>query len=461
MSKPTSTTQRHAPRASRPGGDRATRQVAAAMAVHRAGRLDEAMAAYRAVLAAVPEHPDALHLMGMLEAQRGKHAQAEALIARAIAVRPREPMFHNNLGNVCLECGRLDEAEAHFRAALALDPDRPDALNNLAVLLGRRGRLADAEQALTRVVHAAPLFADAWQNLVTLLMRAGRLAEAVDACRNGLAGTPRHVELRRLLALGYARRGDSERAIEVYEEWLRDDPANVVARHHLAALRGVDVPDRASDAYVQTLFDGFAGSFDANLASLDYRAPQLVAGAAVRALDAPARSLEVVDAGCGTGLCGPLLAPHARTLVGVDLSAGMLQRARLRGCYDELVQAELVAFLRTRAGAFDLIVCADTLCYFGPLEAACEAAARALRGPARFVFTVEAAPEVEGAPGHVLHTHGRYSHRRGAVEAALAQAGFDTPEVESHVLRTEGKAPVRGWLVSAHLGRDQAHRRLE
>ena len=424
------------------------------MVVHRAGRLDEAMAAYRAVLAAVPEHPDALHLMGLLEAQRGRHAQAEALITRAVAVRPREPMFHNNLGIVCLECGRLDEAEAHFRAALSLDPDRPDALNNLAVLFGRRGRLADAELALNRVVHAAPRFADAWQNLVNLLLRRGRVAEAIDACRSGLAGAPKNVELRRLLALSYARHGDNERAIEVYEAWLRDDPANDVARHHLAALRGVEAPDRASDGYVQALFDGFAGSFDANLAMLDYRAPELVAGAATRALDAPARSLAVVDAGCGTGLCGPLLAPHARTLVGVDLSAGMLQRARLRGCYDELVQAELVAFLHTRAGAFDLIVCADTLCYFGPLEAVCEAAARALRGPARFVFTVEAAPEADDAPGHVLHTHGRYSHRRGAVEAALTRAGFETPEVESHVLRTEGKAPVHGWLVSARLGRD-------
>jgi predicted TPR repeat methyltransferase len=110
-----------------------------------------------------------------------------------------------------------------------------------------------------------------------------------------------------------------------------------------------------------------------------------------------------------------------------------------------------VAFLRQRPSAHDLVVSADTLCYFGPLEQVAEAAAGALRGAGRFVFTVEAAPEQDGAPEHVLHAHGRYSHTRGHVERALERAGFEAPVIEAQVLRSELGAPVQGWVVSARL----------
>ena len=103
-------------------------------------------------------------------------------------------------------------------------------------------------------------------------------------------------------------------------------------------------------------------------------------------------SLDVLDAGCGTGLCGPLVAPYARRLVGVDLSEGMLARARARNVYDELVRRELTAYLHDCTGAFDVIVSADTLVYFGPLEEVLAAAGNALRAGGVLIFTVEELP---------------------------------------------------------------------
>ena len=118
--------------------------------------------------------------------------------------------------------------------------------------------------------------------------------------------------------------------------------------------------------------------------------------------------LDVLDAGCGTGLCGPLLAPYARRLVGVDLSERMLAQARAREVYDELVKGELTDYLRASAGMFDAIVSADTLVYFGPLEEVVEAAERALRPGGHVVFTVEEQPE----SGYSLSVNGRYRHAR-------------------------------------------------
>ncbi|MFY9514063.1 MAG: methyltransferase domain-containing protein, partial [Rubrivivax sp.] len=153
--------------------------------------------------------------------------------------------------------------------------------------------------------------------------------------------------------------------------------------------------------------------------------------------------------GCGTGLCAPLLQPWAASLAGVDLSEGMLQQAVARRVYDELVCGELVAFLQSRPAAWDLVVSADTLCYFGALDTFAAATAAALRGPGLLVFTVEAHDDGDGAPDYRLQGHGRYSHRRRYVEATLRAAGLQPLELQAVQLRMEAGAPVAGWLVTA------------
>lgn len=423
-----------------------------AMSEHGAGRFDAAEPLYEAVLAYEPAQPDALHLLGVLQAQRGRHDQAAELIARAIAANPGEAMFHNNLGNVCVECSRFDEAEAHYVHAIELDPGRLDALNNLGVLLGRRGQPEDAEKLLLKVVELAPDFADARQNLANHYLRVGRLGDAVQQCFDGLIVAPRSAALRRILGMAYSTQGMKDEAVAVYRAWLEAEPGNPLAEYHLKACTGDDVPERAPDVYVARVFDSFAASFDAKLADLSYQAPALVAAAVARHAGAPGQTLDVLDAGCGTGLCGPLLAPWARRLAGVDLSGGMLRKAQARGVYAELVCAELVAFLRTRVAAWDLIVSADTLCYFGALEGFAAAAFSALRGDGLLVFTVEAHDDAEGAPDYRLHEHGRYSHRRRYVETVLRSAGLEPVETQAVVLRMEAGKPVDGWLVSARAG---------
>jgi predicted TPR repeat methyltransferase len=154
------------------------------------------------------------------------------------------------------------------------------------------------------------------------------------------------------------------------------------------------------------------------------------------------KSLDALDAGCGTGLCGPLLAPHARRLVGVDLSGGMLAQARDRNVYDELEKAELTAYLAGCGESFDVVVSADTLVYFGPLEAVVAAAQRALRPGGRLVFTVE---ELAGE-GYSLAPSGRYRHAHDYVRGVLTDAGL-RPEIASAELRLEAGEPVAGLVV--------------
>jgi len=238
-------------------------------------------------------------------------------------------------------------------------------------------------------------------------------------------------------------------AAEAFRLWLQTEPGNPIAKHMLAACSGEDVPPRASEAYIEQTFDGFAASFDAKLEMLSYRAPQLIAAAVGRAAGSPAADRDILDAGCGTGLCGPLLAPYARHLVGVDLSARMLDAARLRGIYHELFKDELTSFIANRPASADIITSADTLCYFGALDEVFAAAARALRAGGLLVFSVEAATPEEASAGFRINPHGRYSHTRPYLESALVNAGLSIESVNSEVLRSENHLPVNGFVVTA------------
>jgi predicted TPR repeat methyltransferase len=168
---------------------------------------------------------------------------------------------------------------------------------------------------------------------------------------------------------------------------------------------------------------------------------------ASKRVDTEGGALAVADIGCGTGLCGPLLRPWAGSLIGVDLSPRMLDKARRRGVYDQLVEAELVGWLRGRPGLFDLILCADTLCYFGRLDEVFAASRAALQSGGVFVFSVESAAADDVAE-YRLHPSGRYAHRSAFVEAQLAAAGLKLLERRDVTLRQELGKPVAGCLFS-------------
>ncbi|HEX5049168.1 MAG TPA: tetratricopeptide repeat protein [Gammaproteobacteria bacterium] len=420
-----------------------------AIQLHRAGKLDVADTWYRRILSVAPDYPDAIHFRGLLLHQRDRSDEGLALIERSIALDPTAGR-HNNLAIALLDRQRFEEAVAAFERSVQLDPRDADVLNNLGSIRNALGRTDEAEQSLLAALEANPGHFAALTNLGNLRAMNGRTAEAIDLYWKVLSVHPGQEHTRRMLGFAYYQIGDYESAANVFRKWLESEPDNPTAKHMVAACSGVDVPARASDEYVEKTFDAFAQSFDSKLAVLQYRAPQLVCDALGKVAGAPARDLAILDAGCGTGLCGPLLAPYASRLVGVDLSARMLDAARARGGYHELVKGELTEHISALApGGWDVIVSADTLCYFGELDAVFAATARALRDGGVLIFTVEAA-EPDGAPqGFRINPHGRYSHTRAYLERSLGDAGLAVETCEPHVLRTENTKPVDGFLVTS------------
>ncbi len=419
-----------------------------AVQCHQEGNLDAAERIYGAVLEFLPDQPDALHFLGVLLHQRGDSSRGAELIRRAISRAPASFGLYNNLGNVLYEDEQFEEAALAYERAIELQPNA-GTYNNLGVTRRVQGRFEDAEAAYQRAIELDPKHADAHNNFGNFLGSRGRILEALDHFCRALALRPNHPEARRQLGVAYAALGRKQEAAEVYRNWLIDEPDNAVAAHMLAACSGESAPERASDRFIERVFDNYARSFDVKLAKLDYRAPELVRDALAR-VATPAKSLVTLDAGCGTGLCGALIEEYVSQLIGVDLSGQMLIKAKGRKLYAELVRAELGEYLAAQNDRFDLIVSADTLVYFGALEPVLAAAANALKKPGLLIFSVERADDTLAAQtGHLLNPNGRYSHSQPYLQRVLAQSGFSSLTFAPGILRREAGLPVQGLIVTA------------
>jgi protein O-GlcNAc transferase len=193
-------------------------QVDPALTHHRAGRLDEAEAIYRRIIAADPPdpaHSDALHLLGVLLGQRGKHADAIAYIDQAIARSPQAALFHNSLGNALRDADQLADAIAAYEHALRLNPDSGEAWSNLGNALREADRLDESLHAHTQAVRLLPQSAEAQNNLGITLRKRGELPSAIAAFEQAIAIRPEYPEA--LNNLGSARRavGNVDGALEV------------------------------------------------------------------------------------------------------------------------------------------------------------------------------------------------------------------------------------------------------
>ena len=458
------------------------------IALKRLGRFDEAEVCYRNAIRLEPSYAAAHHNLGELLQHRGQLTQARRSFETALQHNPRLTHSRLTLGDVLTQLGEPRSAVEQYQKAVETSPASLRAHAGLAVALRRLGEIHAAVEAFARVVAGMPSSAEAHCNLGSAQLEAGRVAEALDSLRAALRLQPDFPEAQALYAAALVAAGDIDAGIAFVsralaadapvergthvlahvllthglfaqarlclERRLLEQPADVMAQHVLAALKGEN-PEQPSEEFVRKLFDASAATFDTLLVSeLRYVIPREMVDALLTVEGAPQEPWDVLDLGCGTGLVGVEIASRSRRLVGVDLSAKMIEQARERGLYTELHCMELLTALTGNDVArYDVITAADVFVYVGKLDALIPAVGGVLRPGGLFTFTVEAAEDtaaVAATPtsdGYRLGPKGRYAHSLEYLQSLADAGGFRIALLRKTRIRFEQYRPVLGWLT--------------
>jgi len=212
--------------------------MAAGLSHHSAGRLAEAEAVYRRVLATSPDHADALHLLGVIALQVDKPQPAVDLIREAIRRNGGNPAYFANLAGALRRLGRTEEALAAGRRAVQLNGNFADGLNNLANVLLDAKLYSEAADILERLIALRPDPLDRRLALARALILSNRATEAVEVLRRYVEIAPRETRAGGYSNLGVALRklGRDEEAGEAYRTALEIDPNDPAALNNYGTL---------------------------------------------------------------------------------------------------------------------------------------------------------------------------------------------------------------------------------
>jgi predicted TPR repeat methyltransferase len=410
-------------------------------ALRSAGKLDAAVDAYARAAQLRPDWAEAHGALGNALLDQQKPALAAEAYSQAIRLKPALPIGYLNLGKALHELSRRDDAKAAFLKAIELRPDWPEAYNHLGNVLWDEKNLDDAAAAYAKAVALKPDYPAANWSLGNVLNLKRDLPAAIACFERVLRFHPTLAEAHVKLAGILAKAGRRDEACESYREAIRLKPGNPEWHFKLAALSSDGSVSTTPASYIKDLFNIYAPNFDQHLVEqLDYRTPErlLEAVTAITSRD----NLEILDLGCGTGLCGAQFRKLARKLVGVDLAPKMIEAARARGIYDELITGELKQAL-AEPGQYDLIVAGDVLIYVGAVHELLPAVARSLRRGGYFAFSIE---NHEGE-GFFLHPAERFAHSIEYIRDRATRAGLSEISTMQIALRKQAGGDVPGSII--------------
>ena len=353
-----------------------------------------------------------------------------------------------SLGRISFENGDLEAAQYFLGEALELAPDFIEGLHLRGAALMRLGRNAAALDCMERALKVNPVFHEVILNRATVLLEMKRFDDA-------LAGFDRLLSLEPNNAVGWNNRGNTlvalgrlEEAVVAYDRAIAVDPKLEAAeQNRFYALLSLRKVDRIAGFAAREAFDPVAGGYDQMvLHELAYRGHEHLRVLALRVLGRLVPPWHILDLGCGTGLVGECFKDMAKggRLDGVDISPRMIQEARKREIYDDLLLADFETTLAATGPRYDLILSADALVYLGNLRQTFAGVAKRLQPNGIFLFTCEAKQN----DGWELTQANRFRHSMSYLRDEAGQAGLAWLDLMECTPRFERGEPVQGFAIA-------------
>lgn len=425
------------------------------------------------------QDPDVIGLWGLygfLEWNNGEPIKALALLKKRLHLGWDKRTFLNTL-SLCSELGQTIEAEqifVQFQSHLqqtSLTPTEWDLILLCKAQIARFNQQpTEALQLLQSLHHEIPekfllrghilrdecLFTQSMMAYQEGLDKYGMHPALLQSFQSVLPHIPSIPSGVLQLAKSQPESPEAMLKIRAYlerkrGELLERDADSPEVQHLTAALYGKNLP-KPPKGYVEELFDDYAERFESHLVEqLKYQVPILIESVLKNRFSSLNPAGAIWDLGCGTGLLGPRISDVCVSLLGVDLSAQMLLRAKHKGCYTHLIQHDIVSFCIDKAIEYespDAVVIADTLVYLGDLKQFFTVLQPLLNPQCEVLFTVE---QMSGSNhvGYQLMPTGRYTHNLDAIRFWLKQSGMTLLKSGPVELRQGGGKWVKGFLCIA------------
>ncbi len=409
---------------------------------HKEGRLAEAEKGYLEVLRRKPDWGPVLNALGTVFMDQSQPDKAKKVFEKACELRPPYSPACYNLARLKQRENDHKGAISIYRAILERQPDFGQAWNNLGVAYRETGDQDEALSCFRKAVAFAPDMAEAWNNLGVAQDEFNMIQDASKSYRKAIEIQPDYASAHFNLGVSLQKLRLFKEAEDHYKKVLETKPDDEAARFMLQSLGKSETPDAAPAEYVRRIFDRCAGTFERILVKdLEYKTPELLFDLVRPYLT---EEMNVLDLGCGTGLGSQLYRPFAKTLIGVDVSPKMLEKAEEKKTYNRLKVFDILQDWEF-SQKFDLIYSSDVFVYFGNLDPIIRSASSYLVHGGIIAFSVERLED--NSMEYRLFPSGRYAHSRTYIQDCLRRHGLELIEETKADIRKQSGNPVKGLLI--------------
>ena len=380
-------------------------------------------------------------------------AEAEAICDELYAASPYDAEILQHYGIIKKLQNDFLAAIAFFDQALAMQPGAIPVMINKALALQSAGRVDDAISLLQEVTEKAPTMAQAWHIMAMAWLAKADLEHVILCFEKAFELDPGNIEAGIQLAKSYRHVGRTTECEAACKKILEVDPDNAEAlffQNAYSKQSNQETLDRIPAEVTRQMYQGKAGktslgeSFNKSLTtSLEYKAPDVLNNAVRDNMNLSDTKLDILELGCGSGLCGSKFSDIANTLIGTDISPDMLEGAKEKNAYTELYEADLIDALSNYDTAVDLVIAMDVLCFFGDLTDIFERCRKALRSNGVFGFSV-VKPKTDAV--FELQTYGHFVHSLEHLRLVAERTGFHQLFSEELVLRRELNLDQFGYV---------------
>lgn len=386
--------------------------------------------------------------------------EALCFLDSAVIIEPNNELIHFQIGNAYKQKKQDALAINSYQNAISINPDFVDSYNNLALMLMESNSLDDAELYANKSIKIDSKNPESLYVLGLIYHKKHLPSKAIDSFKSAVHFCKNADLFVRLAAVLFDL--DKSEAMKCLHGAYSIKPDDQYIKYIIDGLEGNHQPDASPGRYIKTIFDSYADTFDKHLvAALEYRSPQDLVALLHQEINLALQRWDVLDLGCGTGLVGQAIAPYSHQLVGVDLSMKMLDKARDRGLYTRLENAELVSMMHgERESSYDIVIATDVFIYVGKLDDTFSEVKRLLKSIGYFAFTVEALEHRVEVNVHQINQQDfrldatlRYAHASGYIERLAQLHGFKVRKRVSAEIRKESGVSIVGWYFICELAK--------